>query len=112
MNLEIKIQRGTTVVSLPIELDGKTVPDVQRQILDAATPGGKMIFDCASLTYMSTAGFKFLLVIHRSVVGSGGKVVLAGLSENIKDGLEVTGLLDLFPLRDNVEVAHELISSM
>ena len=105
MDVTVTTVESITVVAMDGELTGQTSPDVQRRILDAAKPGCKMILDFSKVTYMGTAGFRLLLVVHRTIVGSGGKVLLVGLSENIKDHLTATGFLDMYPHRENVSAA-------
>ena len=48
------------------------------------------------MAYMSSAGLRMLLVIYRTIVGQGGKVVLVGLSEELQDTMALTGFLDFF----------------
>jgi anti-sigma B factor antagonist len=45
---------------------------------------------------MSSAGLRMLLVLYRSIAGSGGKVVLAGLAGDLEDTMQLTGFLDFF----------------
>ena len=52
---------------------------------------------------MSSAGLRMMLLIYRQVIGGGGRVVLVGLSEDIKDTMSVTGFLDFFTMHDHVD---------
>ena len=56
------------------------------------------VFDVTGVPYMSSAGFRLLLLIYRQVSLRGGKVAIVGLSEEIRDTMAVTGFLDFFTI--------------
>jgi anti-sigma B factor antagonist len=61
-----------------------------------AVPNVKMILDMSEVAYMSSAGLRMLLVMYRTIISKSGKVVLVGLSEDIRDTMSMTGFLDFF----------------
>lgn len=85
-----------TVVDLAGEVDAVTAPKIQQQILQLAHPGSKILMDMTKVPYMSSAGLRMLLSVYRQAVARNGKLVLVGLSEDIKDTMSVTGFLDFF----------------
>jgi anti-sigma B factor antagonist len=105
MALDIQIQtiRSITTVQLAGEIDGSTAPDAQAKIVPLATADTKLVLDMSNVAYMSSAGLRMLLVIYRSVAGHGGKVVVVGLSETLKDTMSLTGFLDFFDHYDTLE---------
>jgi len=52
---------------------------------------------------MSSAGLRMLLKLYRSVTGDSGQLVLAGISEEIQDTMEVTGFLQFFTTCSSLE---------
>jgi anti-sigma B factor antagonist len=96
MEITIKDLPVAKVVELVGDLDGNTAPEAQAKIVPLAVPGVKIILDMSKVAYMSSAGLRMLLVLYRSIAGSGGKVVLVGLSSELEDTMELTGFLDFF----------------
>ena len=96
MEITIKDVQVAKVIELVGDLDGSTAPEAQAKILPLAEPGVKIILDMSAVAYMSSAGLRMLLVLYRSIAGSGGKVLLVGLSSELEDTMQLTGFLDFF----------------
>jgi anti-sigma B factor antagonist len=105
------IIQDVNVVKLTGDLDGNTAPNVQAQIMPLATPNGKMILDMSDVSYMSSAGLRMLLVMYRTINGKSGKVVLVGLSEDIRDTMSMTGFLDFFTYFESLNEGLKTISN-
>ena len=110
MDVQIENIDDVTVIALAGELDGKTAPVAQNEVLPLAEPGCKLLIDMSKVPYMSSAGLRMMLLIYRQVTASNGQSVLVGLSEEIKDTMEVTGFLDYFEVRDSYEAGLEALS--
>ena len=104
MDIKIKSQDEITVVELAGDIDAKTAPTVQEQVVPLAEPGSKMLLDLTQVPYMSSAGLRMLLSLYRRASTTEGKVVLVGLSEDIKDTMSVTGFLDFFLTAETLEL--------
>ncbi len=105
MEVSIGAVDGVSVVGLRGDIDGNTAPNAQAQVLPLIQPGCKLVLDMAKVSYMSSAGLRMMLLIFRQVSGRGGKIVLSGLSEEIKDTMALTGFLDFFVTADTVDKA-------
>jgi anti-sigma B factor antagonist len=92
-----------TVVQLAGELTALTAGDTQSKVLQLVGPGAKMILDMSRVSFMSSAGLRMLLVLYRTISGRGGKILLVGLPEDIRNTMSLTGFLDLFGHRDTLE---------
>ncbi len=95
MGLDISKRDGITIAVLNGDIDGKTAPGIQEQVLPLATEDCKLILDMGQVEYMSSAGLRMLLSVRRQVPAS-GRVILVGLSEAIKDTMAITGFIDFF----------------
>ena len=102
---------GVTVVELAGELTALTAGDAQEQVLRLAEPRGRMILDMSRVSFMSSAGLRLLLKLHRTINGQGGKLVLVGLSEDLRDTMSLTGFLDLMEHRDTLEAGFTELAS-
>ena len=103
MKLYVEDVGNVTVVSLVGELDGNTAPDAQSQVLDLMGPGVQILLDMTDLEYMSSAGARTLLLIHRQITQNEGDLILAGLNVEIADMLAATGFLDYFDVAASVD---------
>lgn len=95
MDIELEDVDGITVATLFGELDGRTAPDVQEKLLLLPERRQKILLDMSGVSYISSAGLRALLMLYRQM-SNGQGVALAGLSENIRDIMSVTGFLDFF----------------
>jgi anti-sigma B factor antagonist len=95
--------KDVNVVRLTGDLDGNTAPAVQAEIMQLVVPYAKMILDMSGVSYMSSAGLRMLLVTYRSINSQSGKVILVGLSEEIRDTMSLTGFLDFFTYLETLD---------
>jgi anti-sigma B factor antagonist len=102
MKIHIKTVEGITVAALSGEIDATTAPTLTDKFLPLAEAGGKLLLDMSQVAYMSSAGLRVLLSLYRRAAAHDGKVVLVGLSEEIKDTMTVTGVLGFFTTGETV----------
>jgi anti-sigma B factor antagonist len=95
MGLNITTLKEVTVVELRGDLDGKTAPAIQEQVLPLAKDECKLILDMSRVEYMSSAGLRMLLAVRRQVPIN-GQVILVDLPEAIRETMTITGFLDFF----------------
>ena len=108
MQLQIVAEpRGADlVIGIVGSLAAGDAPEAQRQLLGlSASCTGRIVLDCTKLTYISSAGLRALLALHRNASGRTRGIVLAGLSEPVRQILEVAGLLPHFAIAPSVESA-------
>ncbi|MBI2378355.1 MAG: STAS domain-containing protein [Deltaproteobacteria bacterium] len=98
MEVEIKKEGPITVVSIGFDIDGKTAPDVQAKVLGLVEKGGRLLLDFSRVGYMSSAGLRVLLTMHRQVTANQARLVLVGLSDDLKEVMEATGFLSFFTI--------------
>lgn len=103
MEVSQSIVQNVNVVGLAGDLDSNTAPNVQAEIMSLASPNVKIILDMSDVSYMSSAGLRMLLVMYRTINSKSGKVVLVGLSEDIRDTMAMTGFLDFFTYLETLD---------
>ena len=111
MDINIKTVEEVKVVELIGDVDANTAPTVQQQVLPLAEPGSKIIMDMTQVPYMSSAGLRMLLSMYRQTEAKKGKLVLVGLSEELKDTMSVTGFLDFFTTCETFEQGLQTVNS-
>jgi anti-sigma B factor antagonist len=105
------IIQDVNVVKLTGDLDGSNAANVQAQIMPLAVANVKMILDMSGVSYMSSAGLRMLLVMYRTINSKSGKVVLVGLSEDIRDTMSMTGFLGFFTYLETLDEGIKILSS-
>lgn len=110
MEINIKTIEDVKVAVIAGDVDATTAPSVTAEILPLAEPGSKMLLDMTGVPYMSSAGLRMLLSLYRQTTAKEGKLVLVGLSEDLKDTMSVTGFLDFFATAETVEEGLEILT--
>jgi anti-sigma B factor antagonist len=90
---------GVVIVSVTGELDMSTVDQVAVALQDAVTRGVPVVLDMTGLRFFSSAGLRLLVRLHET---ASVDVRLAGDQRVVLRPLELTGLLDLFPVHASV----------
>ncbi len=110
MDINVRTLDRATIVDLAGELDATTAAIAQERILPLASQGGKLLLEMTGVTYMSSAGLRMLLSTYRRISDSGGRVILVGLSEELKETMSRTGFLDFFVTYYNLDGALGALS--
>ncbi|HTX91493.1 MAG TPA: STAS domain-containing protein [Anaerolineales bacterium] len=89
------------------KVDSYTAPDLTKAIEALNTQGRyKIVLDLGKLDYMSSAGFRALLVGQRNCKRyNRGEIVLASVPKRIMDALELTGFTPLFKIFSDITSA-------
>ena len=104
--MEIKIKKGIptggTVVELNGKLDSENATPVEIALLDVIAKGEtKLVIDCVKMNFVSSAGLRSLIMAIKKMKPLGGTVTLIGLQPNVKEVLEISGLLPLFNIQSS-----------
>ncbi len=111
MDITSQLIGAVSVVAIQGDIDGNTAPVAQGQILPLIAADCKLLLDMSKVGFMSSAGLRMMLLIFRQVSGAGGEIVLAGLSEEIKDTMSLTGFLDFFTTCDTLETGLQTLNA-
>lgn len=111
MDVTHRQQGAITVVSISGELDGKTAPLAQGQILPLIAPGGSILLDLSEVHYMSSAGLRMMLLLYRQALSQDNRVALVGLSNEIRDTMDATGFLDYFAVGESLDSGLALLET-
>jgi len=103
MDITIENFDHVKVLGISGDIDGKTAPQVQEQILAEMQPGSKILLDMSGVGYMSSAGLRVLLTTYRRAIQEQSEILLVGLREEIKDTMSATGFLGFFVISDSLE---------
>jgi anti-sigma B factor antagonist len=95
------------LLSIKGKVDSFTAPDLIKAIDALNTENRyKIILDLGELDYMSSAGFRALLLGQRNCKRfNRGEIVLAKVPKKVMDALELTGFKPLFKIFDEITPA-------
>lgn len=107
MEITTKKYKHCDLLSLKGKVDSYTAPELTKAI-EALNHGGqfKIALDMGDLEYMSSAGFRALLIGQRNCKRyNRGEIILAAVPKKIMDALELTGFIPLFKIFNDVTAA-------
>ena len=110
MEVQVRTEGDVTILEASGDVDGSTAPNLQEQVLACAKSGCKMLMDMSNVGFMSSAGLRVMLLLHRQISGGNGKVVLVGLSDEIKDTMAATGFLKFFTTTDTIDAGLDALN--
>jgi anti-sigma B factor antagonist len=99
MDLKEEQVGGVTVVQVKGRLDSTTSPVLGERltaVLGAAS--ARVLVDFSRLEYISSAGFRVLLLAAKRADETGIKFVLCGISGKVRQLFDLGGFLDLFTI--------------
>ena len=112
MQITVKEFKDVVLISITERIDGSTAPEVET-VLESLQYRGryKLVVDMSQLEYISSAGYRVLLSTQRnSRRYDRGEVILAGVPEQIRQSLEISGFTDYFKIYDEISAVPELES--
>ena len=89
------------------KVDSFTAPDLTKAIEKLNETGRfKIVIDLNKLEYMSSAGFRTLLLGQRNCKRyNRGEIILASVPKKVMDALDLTGFTPLFKIFDDITAA-------
>ena len=102
---------GVTALAVKGRLDSTTAPLLGARLESVmAQPGGSVVVDFANVEYVSSAGFRVLLIASKRADESSSRLVLSGLSAKVRHLFDLGGFLDLFSISASREEALKAAS--
>ena len=100
--MEIKVEKQNAVVTVYLKgrLDTLAAQEVSKQ-LECLTEdaSGTIIMDCNEMSYISSSGLRIFLTLRKATAEKGGKVIVRGISNDIRSVFMMTGFLNLFEIQ-------------
>jgi len=108
MKIELREQNGVRIAALAGRLDGFGAKEAEKMVA-GKTVDGPLVIDCTELSYLSSAGVRFLLGVQKAAAASGSALVLSGLQPFCASVLEMSGLSGMIPVYATVaDAVHAL----
>jgi len=99
VDLREDITGEVTVLEVKGRIDSTTAPVLGEKLTGAlATPQRRLVLDLRQLEYISSAGFRVLLLAAKRAEEAGSRFVLCSVSGKVRQLFDLGGFLDLFPI--------------
>lgn len=111
MNIDVEQQGEVEVLKLEGRLDANTSKELEEKLLPLVNrQGSRVLVDCASMGYISSAGLRVFLMAAKKAKRADGRIVLTGLSENVMEVFDISGFSALFTIRGTAEQGLEALN--
>lgn len=111
MEITCRNENGITLVTLAGRLDSVTSSPALTQLGACVEhPKPQLILVAAPLEYVSSAGLRTLLGVAKKVRAAGGKIVIAGMKEHVREIFEISGFHSIIPAYPDETAAREAIA--
>jgi len=106
VNIREDLVGDVTVVEVKGRIDSTTAPVLGEKLTGAlATPQRRVVLDLRQLEYISSAGFRILLLAAKRAEEADSRFVLSGLSGKVQQLFDLGGFLDLFTISASLDQA-------
>lgn len=85
-----------TILQARGRVDSTAAPRLGERLQAALGPGSRVVLDLRDVEYVSSAGFRVLLLAGKQADAGGSRLVLAGLVGKVHQLFDLGGFLDLF----------------
>lgn len=111
METRTKEEAGVLIVELDGRLNSPASSQLEKKIKVWVSSGSQtVLFDCGSLSYISSAGLRVLLSGAKLIQKQKGQMALCRLSANVQEVFEVSGFIDILNVYDDLDKAITALS--
>ena len=97
MNIEMRELKHVSVVKVSGRVDSSTAPELEKSLQGLMDSNrNQIVMDLQEVDYMSSAGLRVLVAVHKATKKNGGGLSLAQPSERVKEVLDLAGLTPVF----------------
>lgn len=101
MEVQVTKEASATVAALIGRLDTLTAQEIAPQMDELKNVDGTLILDCTQLSYISSSGLRIFLTLRKAAAEKGGKIIVRGISNEIRSVFMMTGFLNLFEIQES-----------
>jgi anti-anti-sigma factor len=103
MDFSITDYKRCSVVKGAGRVDSATAPDLEKTLMALVEEKKAIILDMSEISFVSSSGWWSIIRVLKEIKKShDGNLILAELNENVRDSMELIGILDYFPTFDKL----------
>ena len=88
------------VITVKGRLDTNTAPELEKGALEDLANFNKLRLDLAALDYISSAGLRVVLTLHKNMAGKGGTLVVAHPKDEVMEVFDMTGFSSFLTIEE------------
>lgn len=101
MNISIISEPEKVIGTIEGRLDTMAAAKFQQDIQPLLEQADKtIVLDCEKMEFISSSGLRIFLTIRKATMAKGGKVIIKGLTEEVKHVFTITGFNSLFEFEE------------
>jgi anti-sigma B factor antagonist len=94
MTITKKLDGTKLIAAVEGRLDTNTTPEAEKQLKGSLEHITELVLDFKNLSYISSAGLRLLLTLHKSLSAKGSLKII-NVNEIVQEIFEVTGFSDI-----------------
>lgn len=99
MDVIEQLAGSVTILEPRGRIDSVTAKEFGERVINLLNIGRhQLVIDLNSISYISSAGFRQLLIANRSTQEKNGKLALCGVAGEVKRLFDIGAFADLFPI--------------
>ena len=99
MNVSVNTVDNISTFTIEGRIDTLTAPELDKAFAEAEPVSDKVIFDMSGVDYISSAGMRVIIAVHRAMTKKNG-LVLKGLSKNVQTIINLTGFTKILNIEE------------
>lgn len=104
------IDNETYIYIEPIgKIDHLSAPDFEKEVLAPIEQGGHCIIDLKSVSYISSAGLRVIMVAAKKSRVKGNKLILCQTQDMVKEVFEISGFNTILSICENIGEAQAML---
>ncbi|MBP5495804.1 MAG: STAS domain-containing protein [Bacteroidales bacterium] len=99
MDIKITQQENKTIVVLNGRIDTSNADQFQQDmtpLMEGENPDIEI--DCTDMSYTSSQGLRIFLMLQKSVMARGGKMVMRNMNPQVKEVFDITGFSNIITI--------------
>lgn len=112
MQLDVAVKNNVTVITFCGELDFNSSQEVSERLMELVEENDKIVIDMKCCTYVSSSGLRAMLLLGKRMKQRGNVAVLANLTEEVADIMEMTGFGTIFRQFSDLDSAVAYVNQM
>ncbi len=105
MDVQITQNSGVVVIKLDGRLDFNSSTEISSKLMETVEENKHIVIDMSKCSYVSSSGLRILLVLGKRAKQLGETIVLASLTYDVQDIMEMTGFGSIFHCYDSLDEA-------
>lgn len=97
MEIKKETENGVLTVYLAGKLDTGTAPQAEKDLEEDVAAARRLVLDCTALQYLSSAGLRLILRLHKTMQKKDGMTVRC-VSDSIMEILDMTGFTTILQI--------------